>query len=121
METGYGAKLDKIIPKDYLYHNNNSSLTMVIVNLIYFLIYIISLAACFTICGWFCECMCRWADYWHELKLEEEYRQTQIVPRRTLLPPQKSTKIVPVHEYIVVMNPQPHPISLGLPKEYSNV
>ena len=58
--------------------------------------------------------MCRWADWWYERKLEEEYRLTQVVPKNVHIEPEKQ-------KYIVVMNPQGHPISLGLSKEYSNV
>jgi len=70
--------------------------------------------------------MCNWADYWYELKLEERHRrrtQIQISPREVMpvfIPP-PTTKIIPAEKYIVVVNPQGHPISLGLPKEYSNV
>ena len=96
---------------------------MILVNVIYFIIFILSIAVCCQIFRCLCECMCRWADYWYDLKQEEEYRQTQIVPSP---PPvymlrKPLTKVVPAHKYIVVMNPQGHPISLGLPKEYSNV
>jgi hypothetical protein len=94
----------------------------------YFFLFIFSIVACCNICKCFCNCMCNWADYWYELKLEERHRQTQISPRqispREVTPvfiPPSPNKIIPADKYIVVMNPQGHPISLGLPKEYSNV
>jgi len=84
------------------------------VSVISFLIFIVGVSLCCNL-GWLCvECMCRWADWWYLQKLEEEYRLTQIVPTNVHIEPEKQ-------EYIVVMNPPTHPISLGLSKEYSNV
>jgi len=89
-----------------------SSMSSVII----FIIFILLLSLCCNLCRCWVECMCRWADWWYELKQEEEYRQTQIVPSDIFIRPESEKE-----KYIVVMNPQGHPISLGLSKEYSNV
>ena len=89
---------------------------MAIVNVFYFIIFILSIAACCQIVQGLCECMCRWTDYWYALKSRRLARQTQIVPMVQIMPPNPTLK-----KYIVFVNPHGHPISLGLPKEYSNV
>lgn len=82
--------------------------TSSMVSVVWFLIFILGIALCCQGFGCLLECLCRWADYWYE-KEREPFRQTQIVPCGI------------VKKYIVVVNPQGHPMSLGLPKEYSNV
>ena len=73
------------------------------VSVLAFLIFLLGISLCCNLCRCFIECMCRWADWWYEMKLEEEYRLTQIVPKNVHIEPEK-------HEYIIVMNPQPHPL-----------
>ena len=89
---------------------------MAVSSVIFFLLFLLGVALCCHLFRCFVECLCRWADYWYEKEQEEAFRQTQVVPRDIFIKP-----VPPVKKYIVVVNPQGHPMSLGLPKEYSNV
>lgn len=93
-------------------------------NAFIFIMAIIAVAACCHISKCCCECLFRWLDYWLEIKAEEEMeRRTTIHPMPIPLPfpKQKATKIIPADRYVVFLNPGNAPMSIGLPKEYSEV
>lgn len=97
-----------------------------VVNVFYFLIIIISIATCCHGSKCLCECMCRWMDYRHMVAREraiEEERRTVIhpIPIPLPFPNRQATKIIPADKYVVFLNPGNCPMSIGLPKEYSNV
>ena len=95
-----------------------------IVNVFYFMMVMCGIAACCQLCKCFCNCLCNWIDFWYE-KSQLRRRQTQVLPRvvTPVFEPPSPTKIVPDYKYVVFLNPKGHefPISIGLPKEYSNV
>jgi len=73
--------------------------------------------------------MCRWCDHWYEISQEGE-RRARMEERRTAVHPipiplpfpnQQATKIIPADKYVVFLNPGNTPMSIGLPKEYSEV